>query len=58
MRAKDNIKNIVCEVCGAGEGKIKLEKILKKIRVRRIKKNTSTTYKRQGRRRSSIFFLQ
>ena len=31
-RAKDNIKNIVCEVCGAGEGKIKLEKILKKIR--------------------------
>jgi hypothetical protein len=31
--AKDNIKNnIVCEVCGVGEGKIKLEKILKKIR--------------------------
>jgi len=37
-----NIKNIVCEVCGAdGEGKIKLETILKK----NIKKNTSTTYK-------------
>jgi len=45
----------VCEVCGAdGEGKIKLETILKKIR---IKKNTSTTYKNNQTGEAEILYI-